>query len=198
MASPTPARLGSLQPADWIEAALVRLAKHGLDDVRVELLARDLRVSKGSFYWHFRDRTDLREKMLAAWENSELAWIDDKGSHQSTASRWANFIARASDPERIRLEVAIRGWAREDKKVAATLASIERKRAHLIAEVLADVGFSWRAAQAWSEMVLLLCLGWMDRAVRDSHPDFEGRGLGELLSDVILAASARFPLRHER
>jgi AcrR family transcriptional regulator len=198
MAASAPARFGRLQPADWIQAALLRLATHGLADVRVELLARDLGVSKGSFYWHFRDRTDLQEKMLAAWESSELRGMDDQGSDLSTAVRWAHFIARASDPERIRLEVAMRGWAREDEKVAATLALIERKRAHLIAEVLADVGFSWRAAQAWSETVLLLCLGWMDRAARDSHAELENRGLGELLSDVILAASTRSSLRHEK
>jgi AcrR family transcriptional regulator len=195
MASSAPARLASLQPDDWIQAAFVRLAKHGLDEVRVELLARDLGVSKGSFYWHFRDRTDLRERLLTAWESSELRWMADEGSHRSAASRWANFVARASDPERIRLEMAIRGWAREDAKVAATLAAIERKRAHLIAGVLADVGFSWSAAQVWSEMVLLLCLGWTDRAARDS--DAESRVLGELLSDLILAASARSSPRHE-
>jgi len=191
MASSAPARFGTLQPSDWIQAALVRLAKYGLDDVRVELLARDLGVSKGSFYWHFRDRNDLREKMLALWQTSELSWMDDPGSNRSAASRWANFVARASNPERIRLEVAMRGWARTEEKVAHALDLIEQKRAHLIAEVLADVGFSWRAAQAWSEMVLLLCLGWMDRAARDQSAEREGGGLGEMLSDVILAASAR-------
>lgn len=196
MASSPPARFSSLQPADWIQAGFQRLAKSGVDDVRVELLARDLGVSKGSFYWHFRNRTDLREKMLAAWQSSELSWMDDRAGNQSTASRWANLIARASDPERIRLEVAMRGWARGEEKVAATLASIERKRAQLIAEVLGDVGFSWPAAQAWSEVVLLLCLGWMDRAARDGHVDREDSTLGELLSDVILAASARSSLRH--
>jgi AcrR family transcriptional regulator len=191
MASPASGRLASLQPADWIQAALDRLARHGLDDVRVELLARHLGVSKGSFYWHFRDRAELWERMLAAWESSELSWMDDRPSQQGTAARWANFIARVSDPERIRLEVAMRDWARGDEKVALAVRSIEQKRAHFIAEVLGDVGFSWRAAQAWSELVWLLCLGWMDRAAR-GHED---RSLGELLSDVILAASARSSLR---
>jgi AcrR family transcriptional regulator len=197
MASSVPARFPSLQPADWIQAALVRLAKHGLDEVRVELLARDLGVSKGSFYWHFRDRTDLREQMLAAWESSELSWIDDRGSNLGTASRWANFIARGSDRQRIRLEAGMRAWAREDEKVARTLASIDLRRAHFIAEVLADVGFSFKSAQAWSEMVLLLCLGWADRAARNSSAHLESRGLGELLSDMILAASAGSSARHE-
>jgi AcrR family transcriptional regulator len=198
MVSPAPARLNVLEPADWIRAALQRLAEYGIDGVRIELLARDLGVSKGSFYWHFRDRSEVRDKMLAAWESSELNWIDDRTDSPSMASRWANLIARVSDPEHIHLEVAMRGWARSEEKVARALASIERKRAQLIAEVLSDVGFSRRAAQAWSEVVLLLCLGWMDRAARDASVDVENPGLGELLSDVILAASARSLLRHEK
>lgn len=191
MASPAPARAGSLQPHDWIQAALARLANQGLQEVRVEVLARDLGVSKGSFYWHFRDRADLLDKMLALWEDSELSWLEEKGSNASTATRWAKLIDRSTDPARIRTEVAVRSWARGDEKVAVRVAAIEKKRAGLIAAVLQDVGFARSAADSWSEMVLLISLGWMDRATRDPRFELENRGLGELLSEVILAASAR-------
>ncbi len=191
MASPAPARSGWLEPADWIRAALARLAIQGIQVVRVEVLARDLGVSKGSFYWHFRDRAELLEKMLAQWEQSETTWLDDRESQASTATRWAELIERFSDPARIRTEVAIREWARTDEKVAVKVAIIERKRANLIVEVLRDVGFTWSAAESWSETVSLIYLGWMDRAARDRQFRFENRGLGEMLSDLILAASAR-------
>jgi AcrR family transcriptional regulator len=191
MASPAPARTGSLEPADWIRAAFARLSSEGIQEVRIELLARDLGVSKGSFYWHFRDRADLLEKMLAQWEDAEASWLDERDTQDSTATRWAKLIERVSDPARIRAEVAIREWGRADEKVAVKIAIIERKRAKLIVEVLRDVGFSWSAAESWSETVSLICLGWMDRATRDPQFLFENRGLGEMLSDVILAASAR-------
>ena len=40
----------------WTNAALKTLARSGIDGVRVELLAKELSVTKGSFYWHFKDR----------------------------------------------------------------------------------------------------------------------------------------------
>jgi len=191
MASPAPARTGSLQPSDWIQAALARLAQHGIQEVRVEVLARDLGVSKGSFYWHFRDHAELLEEMLSSWERSELHWLDSQAADATAATRWAKLIARATDPTRTRLEVALRAWARMDKGVAVRLAAMERKRASLVAEVLCDIGFAGSTAESWSEMVLLVCLGWTDRATRDAQFALANRSLGELLSEMILAASAR-------
>ena len=43
----------------WIEAALARWPSGGLDAIAVEPLATRLGTTKGSFYWHFKDRADL-------------------------------------------------------------------------------------------------------------------------------------------
>lgn len=42
----------SLDRSVWVAAGLTTLAAKGLDAVRVERLAADLKVTKGSFYWH--------------------------------------------------------------------------------------------------------------------------------------------------
>ena len=47
----------SLTAADWTQAALDALARGGLTAVAVEPLAKELGATKGSFYWHFADRT---------------------------------------------------------------------------------------------------------------------------------------------
>jgi AcrR family transcriptional regulator len=189
MGSPAPSRSTSLHPSDWLAAAFSRLADQGVESVRVEVLARDLGVSKGSFYWHFRDRGDLLDRMLSHWESDELAWIEADRAGVA-AARWAQIVAKTADPERIRREVALRGWARRDSQIAVRVAAIERKKAQLIANVLRDVGFAPSAADAWAEIVLMVCLGWLDRATRDRAFHAASRDLGEFLSDVILAASA--------
>ena len=51
----------------WLEAALQALARGGIDRVRVESLAKDLGVTKGSFYWHFKDREQFFDEMLSFW-----------------------------------------------------------------------------------------------------------------------------------
>jgi len=60
----------TLTRADWIGAALGALARDGLRAVAVEPLAERLGATKGSFYWHFRDRNALLEAAVAQWERT--------------------------------------------------------------------------------------------------------------------------------
>ena len=56
----------------WIKASLDVLAEKGLDGIRVEVLAKRLKVTKGSFYWHFKDRRDLFDAMLETWKTGRI------------------------------------------------------------------------------------------------------------------------------
>lgn len=57
-----------LSAEDWEEAALQLIAEQGVNAVAVEALARQLGVTKGSFYWHFRTREALVQAALERWE----------------------------------------------------------------------------------------------------------------------------------
>jgi AcrR family transcriptional regulator len=58
----------SLDRERWEDAALDALERGGLAAVAVEPLARELGVTKGSFYWHFTSRADLIAATVARWE----------------------------------------------------------------------------------------------------------------------------------
>ena len=57
-----------LSAEDWEEAALGLIADQGVGALAVEELARQLGVTKGSFYWHFRTREALLLAALERWE----------------------------------------------------------------------------------------------------------------------------------
>jgi hypothetical protein len=128
--------------------------------------------------------------MLADWEQRELGSLDLGADAASAASRWARIVQATADPSRIQLEAAMRSWAHRDEEVARRVAAVELKRASVIADVLQEVGFTRPAAQAWSEVALLLCLGWLDRATRDRQFQLSSRGLDDFLSEIVLAASS--------
>ncbi len=194
MENPLKRSRARLKPRDWIAAGLARLGTQGVDSVRVEVLARDLGISKGSFYWHFPDRSDLLEQMLSQWERGELDWLaPDQDGDEGAASRWARLVNRTANPRRMQIELALREWARRDERVARRLALVEGRKAAFIAGVLREVGFQGSSAESWSEVVLLVSLGWLDRATRDPEFQLANRGLGDFLSELVLAASGRPP-----
>src|ERR1700758_4279177 len=66
---------GQFGPDDWIRAAHRVLESRSIDAVRVEVLAKEMGVTKGSFYWHFKDRDDLLQRMLTAWRDAATEQI---------------------------------------------------------------------------------------------------------------------------
>ena len=67
----------SLKAEDWLDEALKVLAKEGANAVAVEPLAKRLGVTKGSFYWHFKNRDMLITELLKFWEVIEQDYIED-------------------------------------------------------------------------------------------------------------------------
>ena len=67
----------SFSSTEWSRAALHAIATGGVDSVTVEGLARTLGVTKGSFYWHFADRTSLITEALELWERAATTEVID-------------------------------------------------------------------------------------------------------------------------
>ena len=51
----------------WLEYALEILIKEGNTKLRIDHLVRCMGVTKGSFYWHFKDRDDFILSLVEHW-----------------------------------------------------------------------------------------------------------------------------------
>jgi AcrR family transcriptional regulator len=60
--------MANLDRERWEQAALDALERGGLAAVAVEPLARELGVTKGSFYWHVANRQELIAGALRRWQ----------------------------------------------------------------------------------------------------------------------------------
>jgi AcrR family transcriptional regulator len=154
-------RLGA---ADWIEAALDVLSEHGIDRVSVEPLAKRLGVTKGSFYWHFKDRDDLLEAILGHWRRRATLQIIERieRADESPRDRFTRLMRlpfRGSSRSRrgAEIELSIRLWGRSDPRARAALAEVDQLRLSYIRQLLVAAGVSEadapaRAIHAYSYM----------------------------------------------
>jgi AcrR family transcriptional regulator len=115
----------------WIDEGLRALAAGGPEAVRIEPLAQTLGVTKGGFYWHFDDRRALLEEMLDSWERTGVDEVIERveGGGGDARARLRRLSAIAgSSGEGLRIDLAVRDWARRDKRVAKRLARVDSRR----------------------------------------------------------------------
>ncbi|MGH1414319.1 MAG: TetR/AcrR family transcriptional regulator [Pelagimonas sp.] len=134
-----------LSQEDWLAAGFRALAQGGPSAIRAEAIARDLKTTKGSFYWHFKDLKAFKTAMLTLWKDKAtdaiIANLQDlpKGHNQLLA-----LIKTASHaPDRfggIGVEPAIREWARTDPDAEAALIDVDKRRISFLHEQLTRLG----------------------------------------------------------
>ncbi len=138
----------SLTPQVWIDAATDMLVDHGIDAVRVDVVARALGVTRGSFYWHFKDRDDLLRGVLQSWRErtTENLTARLEGASADPREQLRDVLTlpfRGQSAKRMaRIELAIRAWARRDAAVRHVVDESDASRTSYIAQIFSGMGFS--------------------------------------------------------
>ncbi len=135
---------GTLTPDDWIAAGFRALTAGGPQAIKIEAIARELGVSKGSFYWHFTDGPAFKRAMLRHWTDAATANVIGEVSEASSDPReqlrcLVKIAASSrSDPYGGKLvEAAIRDWARYDADAARTLQTVDCQRLEFLKSLFA-------------------------------------------------------------
>jgi AcrR family transcriptional regulator len=89
------AQRARLSRQEWIAAAMAMGVRLGFDGLAVEPLAAELNTTKGSFYWHFKDRADLLDAVLADWEQRATTQIIEDVDRSPSDERLAGLVAAA-------------------------------------------------------------------------------------------------------
>ena len=140
-----------LTQADWIEEAYRVLSDSGWQSLTVEGLARRLSVTKGSFYWHFKDRQALLAAVLEKWRDQlVIARTESTGGTPAEKIRYMlDIVVNANRPgRRGALELAMRAWARQDPAAAAVVEAVDQQRLDYTAGLFEQAGLDRPEAEA--------------------------------------------------
>jgi AcrR family transcriptional regulator len=144
--APAPPASTTLDAEAWVEASFDLLAEGGIDAVRIDPLAKRLGVTRGSFYWHFKDREALHKGMLKEWRKRASyrvgARIDSQTSAPDERLRQNLALPKASPRSKraAAIELAIRLWARRDAEAAKAVQHIDHVRLAYYAKLYVEMG----------------------------------------------------------
>jgi AcrR family transcriptional regulator len=128
---------------EWLSAALKLLGEKGVDGVKVERLARILGVSKGGFYWHFKNRRDFLKYLLDFWRHEYTEVVIEnpdirKGSPESRLHKVMNMI---DEYELTKYEIPMRAWATHDPVAYQAVQEVYNIRMKTLRKIFSDLGF---------------------------------------------------------
>jgi AcrR family transcriptional regulator len=184
---------------EWTQAALAALAQEGLRGVAIEPLARALKVTKGSFYWHFANRDALLDAVLARWETTQTdAIIHAAEAIAEPRERLARLVEWAHrSPRGLSMARALAAEA-QHPQIGPVLRRVSERRLTFLAECFAALELRPQAAKHAARVVYAAYLGLaeLDALGLGLSSKAEQRSyLEQLLAGLLSQAGKREPAR---
>ncbi|GHH00001.1 TetR/AcrR family transcriptional regulator [Pseudodonghicola xiamenensis] len=155
-----------LSQQDWLDAGLTLLGQTGPGGLRIDQLCKALKVTKGSFYWHFRDRHDFLGHLFDHWRRRETTGLirHVETTYNAAPDRiWhvVEFVTLGTYD--VGTEVAMRQWGQSDPEVREGLTRVDAERLEFFTRQFEACGFDPEAARlrAISVYSFTLSCGYM-------------------------------------
>lgn len=137
----------TLAREDWVEAARKELIARGVAAVAVVRLARNLRVTRGSFYWHFSNHQELLRALLQLWEHSNTRPFEEALTREGPRIGHQEFFSIINlyleeDRYNPAFDTAVRNWARTSKVAAAAVRRVDARRIEILHRIFIDLGYA--------------------------------------------------------
>ncbi len=181
---------------DWLNTAIDTLISEGVNQVKVQTLAQKLDCARSSFYWYFKNRTELLDALLDQWANSNTKALIEASNVPSESIGFAlgNLLAAwvTKDKFDTKLDFAIRDWARRSGSVRRVLDINEGARLEAIAAMFRRFDYAYSEADVRARIVYFTQIGY---DIQDTHESWEiriSRG-----RDYLLCLTGREPTQEE-
>ena len=171
----------------WIKVGLDALKAEGLNQFSVEALARKVGVTKGSFYWHFKDKEDYFKRVVDYWQQNQLLIIhsfSNKPSADPCEQLWRvmQFMLEKNSSD----DIAMRSWVKHYAYATKAVKKVDKMRLQYLQGLFKDIGFNRQNAILRAQMLYHYQVGEHTILVRGSER--ERVNLNKLHYKLLIAA----------
>lgn len=155
-------RAPRLTTEDWTNRAKELLIAEGVQAVKINRLCADLKVTKGSFYWHFADIDELMTSIAESWIAETKAVLAQLGElHALPPLEQVRAMAlRLVDERNGEMERSLREWARTDARIAAMIAEADTFIFTTVQSALEEAGLAHADARVRAGLLVYAGIGF--------------------------------------
>mgnify|MGYP000055638936 FL=1 len=162
---------------NWLDEAFKAVVAGGFDNVKVLAIAEKLKVTRGSFYWHFTDHADLVGSLLMRWKLAQLELDEKLKSHRSHDPIQdlefvvdAAFNQAGSELENLLFEQALRALSHLHAGAAQLLVEVDAERINLFESKFLAIVKDKAKARDLAALLYLAIVGGYQALSRPVNP----------------------------
>ena len=183
---------------DWLDAAFRAAVEHGFNGVRVLTLADTLKVTRGSFYWHFKDHATLVEALVERWQARELEAhqrLEPAGSEDPAIAleiMLDQALAHGGDAlDDMRFELALRALGRRDTHVAGVMRSMDALRIALFKRKFMPLVQDEKTAAELATLFYLSVVGSFHALIQPHMPSASKQFFRDIIAKYLVQKQRR-------
>ncbi len=151
----------------WLQQALDILAEDSAH-LRIDELAERLGVSKGSFYWHFENRSDFVRQLAEYWKDANTLAVKDAvdsvdGPAEDRLHALMKFLIEQQSG---RYDLAVRAWARHEPSIVPVIRETDEIRLNTVNSLFLEMGFD--KVEAWVRARVFMACHSMEDALSNA------------------------------
>ncbi|WP_125721349.1 TetR/AcrR family transcriptional regulator [Pseudoalteromonas rubra] len=131
----------------WLAFALKTLISHGPDALTIDRLCSRKKVTKGSFYHHFKNRQAFIDALMTYWYEQATARLITIADTQPCPMTRLERLDEAIAATDIEAELHIRAWALKDTSIGQHLCTIDTQRQDYLKTCYLELGLDATQAE---------------------------------------------------
>ncbi|MCW5707658.1 MAG: TetR/AcrR family transcriptional regulator [Shinella sp.] len=164
---------GRMTREAWIEAGIAALVEEGIANVKIQVMAKALAVSRSSFYWFFADLQDLHRELLDHWLCKNTSPIIERALRPApTVTKAVCHIFECwVDPALFdpRLDAAVRSWGQVDAAVRGVVDQADDQRVDAITRMFLRYDYPEAEAFIRARILYFTQIGHFTLGMRDDR-----------------------------
>jgi len=140
----------------WLQKSLDVISGQGFGRIVIDNIVKSIKVTKGSFYWHFKDRNDFLEHLVTYWdENFTRNVMQHIAAMQGDAGkRLLELMMYVTRKRLARYDAAILSLAHNEPHVSNQIAVVFESRIEFVASLIAEMGYKGLDLELRSRMIV--------------------------------------------
>jgi AcrR family transcriptional regulator len=182
-----------LDKTAWLRAAAIAIAEDGFNGTRILPLSKRLGVTRGSFYWHFADHAAFVQAFIIYWRDQQLRAVEvfthESNDPVEAYARLLDMVLTDTGVElkRLKVEFALRGYARRDAFAAKAVAAVDQARTQLFIPIVEGIAETTAETESFAHL-LLAQLSGAQHAI--AGPNCNGAVLAGMKQAMLSALAA--------